>query len=390
VTGPGERGVGAGAPSGPDERGTRLGGRPTTVTVGASSGSYQVVVETGAIRRLPDFVGRTAPAHRYAVIADDQVGPLHGVDARDALEGAGMRAELFTFPAGEAHKTRESWADLTDAMLAAGYGRDAAVVAVGGGVTTDLAGFVAATYMRGIPVVQVPTSYLAMIDASVGGKTGVDVPAGKNLVGAFHPPRLVLADPEVLETLPASERAQGLVEAFKHGAILDADYFARLTDGAEALLAAHPDTAAEAIRRSIELKAAVVEQDEREGGLRLILNFGHTLGHALEAAADFGVGHGTAVAEGMLLEAEIGERLGVTAPGTRARLADGLGRLVLPELPSLDPDRVLGYLGVDKKARGGVPRYVLLRRLGEADPWDGWSRPVAPDLVEEVVRARLG
>jgi len=363
---------------------------PRAVTVGASAGSYQVLVEIGGVRRLPDLVRQTAPAHRYAVIADDRVGPLHGVDARDSLEGAGMRADLFTFPAGEANKTRRSWADLTDAMLVAGYGRDAAVVAVGGGVTTDLAGFVAATYMRGIPVVQVPTSYLAMIDASVGGKTGVDVPAGKNLVGAFHPPRLVLADPDVLATLPEGERAQGLVEAFKHGAILDADYFARLTDGAEALLAAHPHAAADAIGRSVELKAAVVEQDEREGGLRQVLNFGHTLGHALEAAADFGVGHGTAVAEGMLLEAEIGERLGVTAPGTRARLADGLGRLGLPELPSLQPDRVLGYLGLDKKARGGVPRYVLLRRLGETDPGDGWSRPVAPDIVADVVRARLG
>lgn len=359
------------------------------VSVGARAGSYDVVVGVGALAGLPALLRSRAPAFRYAVISDSRVAPLHGEVVRAACERERLDVRLFSFPEGEAHKTRESWASLTDRLLEAGFGRDSAIVAVGGGVTTDLAGFVAATFMRGIPVVQVPTSYLAMIDASVGGKTGVDVPHGKNLVGAFHAPELVVADPAVLGTLSAEERAQGLVEAFKHGAALDAPYFDRLTECLPALLEADPDAAQEAVARSVELKAGVVEADEREGGSRQVLNLGHTLGHAIEAASDFAVGHGTAVAVGMLLEAEVGEQLGVTEPGTRARLQSGLAGLALPSLPELDAERVLGYLATDKKTRGGRPRYVLLRRLGEVDPGDGWTHDVPDPLVLDVLSARL-
>ena len=199
----------------------------------------------------------------------------------------------------------------------------------------------------------------------------------------------MLVDPEVLVTLSVEERAQGLVEAFKHGAILDAAYFERLVTDTPGLLEARQAPAFEAVARSVELKAGVVEADEREGGFRQALNFGHTLGHALEAASDYRVGHGTAVAAGMLLEAELGERLGVTEVGTRERLEEGLAGLGLPELPRLDTGHVMSYLSADKKARGGRARFVLLRRLGETDPSSGWSREVATEMVRDVLHSLL-
>jgi len=363
----------------------------TMVQVRTRDGSYDVVVRAGALAELPRLVTDRVPARRFAVIADDNVAPTHGRAVMQAGLDAGLDVSLFTFPAGEASKTRKSWSILTDEMLEAGFGRDSCVIAVGGGVTTDLAGFVAATFLRGIPVVQVPTSYLAMIDASVGGKTGVDVHAGKNLVGAFHPPSLVVADPEVLATLPLGERAQGLVEAFKHGAILDAAYFASLEEDVADLMAAETDVAGPAVARSVELKAAVVSEDEFEGGYRQILNFGHTLGHALEAASGYSLGHGSAVALGMLMETRLGERLGVTEAGTYQRLRTALEALLGPlENVETDPGSAVRYLRTDKKVRAGRPRVVLLRTLGEVDPGEGWSHEVPEELLAEALDAGLG
>jgi 3-dehydroquinate synthase len=356
----------------------------STVRVRTRDGGYPVLVGVGLLSQLHRVLEEHAVARRYAVISDDRVASLHGHPVMERLRDAGLDASLFTFPAGEASKTRDSWSILTDEMLEAGFGRDSCVVAVGGGVTTDLAGFVAATYLRGIPVVQVPTSYLAMIDASVGGKTGVDVGAGKNLVGAFHPPRAVVADTEVLRTLPRGERAQGLVEAFKHGAILDAGYFGDLESRMRGLLDADADMAADAVLRSVEIKDSVVGEDELEGGYRQILNFGHTLGHALEAASKYALGHGSAVALGMILEAEIGERLGVTEPGTRERLASVLDTLVEPAR-GLDVEAAVPFLRTDQKVRAGRPRVVLLRKVGEVDQGDGWSHEVAESVLVDVL-----
>jgi len=359
----------------------------TGVEVGVSGGSYEVVVGSGLLARLPTLLPNNVRAHRYAVISDENVAPLYGSAVLEALTSTGVDARLYSFPPGEASKTRENWSMLTDAMLDDGHGRDSCVVAVGGGVTGDLAGFVASTYLRGIPVVQVPTNYLAMIDASVGGKTGVDVRAGKNLVGSFHAPRAVFADSDTLATLPDAERVQGLVEAFKHGAILDAAYLDWLTTAADRLLAVDTETATEAIVRSVRIKADVVTRDEREGGVRQVLNFGHTVGHALEAATGYAMGHGTAVAAGMLLEAELGERLGITEGGTRAQIASSLSRLglSLDSVPSVDPEAAMGFLASDKKARSGRPRYVLLRRLGEVEDEEGWSREIPDSLVRDVL-----
>jgi 3-dehydroquinate synthase len=257
-------------------------------------------------------------------------------------------------------------------------------------VTGDLAGFVAATYMRGIPLVQVPTSLVAMIDASIGGKTGVDVEAGKNLVGAFHPPNLVLADPELVATLPRAERAQGMIEAVKHGAIMDEAYFTELEREMPAILDGEAASLARAVARSVELKSAVVSEDEREAGRREILNFGHTFGHAIEAACSFRVPHGTAVACGMILEARLGASLGVTGPDVVERLEQAIGRVGLPSsMPdSAAPDDILTYLASDKKVRHGQTRFVLLSEIGAVHPADGsWSHPVEEDVVSDLVNS---
>jgi 3-dehydroquinate synthase len=358
----------------------------------ARGGGYPVVVAPGAVDTLPALLERHAPAHRYALIADARVAELHGRRIRQKVEATGRSVSLLTFPPGESLKSRATWSDLTDALLAGGMGRDGCVVALGGGVTGDLAGFVAATFMRGIPVVQVPTSLVAMIDSAVGGKTGVDVPAGKNLVGAFHPPRLVVADPELALTLPASERAQGLAEAIKHGAILDLPYLEGLEASADALLAGEVDITTWAVRRSVRLKADVVSEDEREGGLRQILNFGHTLGHALEAASDYAIPHGSAVSLGMLLEARLGEALGVTASGSAHRVAAAARAFGLPtryRLPAA-AEELVRATRADKKARQGNVRYVLLREVGSVARGEGWSHAVPDEAVEAVLAEAAG
>lgn len=357
----------------------------TRIDVRSGVGTYPVHVGPGAIADLPDVLGGHATSSHLALISDDRVAPLHGASCAAVLRDAGYHVSEFSFPAGEASKTRKSWSILTDQIMDAGLGRDGCVVAVGGGVTTDLAGFVAATYLRGVPVLQVPTSYLAMIDASVGGKTGVDVKSGKNLVGAFHAPLAVVADTEVLATLPDKERRQGLVEAFKHGAILDETHFERLRADLAPLLSADAAVAHDAVVASVHLKARVVEEDEFEGGYRKILNFGHTMGHAIEAASGYALGHGSAVALGMLAEAEIGERIGVSVEGTRSRLHEGLGALALAVPDTIDPEAALVYLNVDKKAVAGRPRFVLLEQIGCVATGEGWTHEVPDALVREVM-----
>ncbi len=364
-------------------------GGPAGVHVRAGEGrhDYRVLVGPGLLEEVPSLLRAHVPAHHYALIADAMVGELYGRRLHERLVEAGLLCELLTFPAGERSKTRATWSDLTDEMLAAAIGRDGAVLALGGGVTGDLAGFVAATYLRGIPVVQLPTSLVAMVDSAVGGKTGVDVPAGKNLVGAFHPPRLVVVDSNTVATLPRGERAQGLIEAFKHGAIMDEPYLSQLERDLSALLDGEPDATARAVLRSIEIKARVVSEDEHEAGLREILNFGHTIGHALEAQADYRVPHGTAVGAGMVLEGRLGEALGVTEPGTSERLARIVERLELT-LPPLTPDEAsaaLAFVRVDKKARRGRARYVLLEAPGHVARGERWSREVADEAVTRVL-----
>lgn len=342
------------------------------VTAGGVDRSYPVLIGCGARASLAQVVRDHADAARVAVISDERVAGLYGADIVAHLQEAAIPAELFRFPEGESSKQVGEWRRLGEALLAGGHGRDTCVVALGGGVTGDLAGFVAATHMRGVPVVQVPTSILAMVDASVGGKTGINTPQGKNLVGAFHPPRAVLIDPEFVATLARDARAQGLAEAVKHAAIQDADYGGRLEAQAEALLDGSPERTQEAVTTSVRIKAAVVTEDERESGRREVLNFGHTLGHAFEAASAYRLPHGSAVAIGMVAEAEMGVRLGHTHADTPERLRGLLRRFELPvrlpEPPRIE--RILAVLDTDKKARRGNVRTVLLERFGQVRRWD--------------------
>ena len=356
----------------------------------AGDDGYAVHVQRGALHRLDDIVDGVADAAAYAVIADDRVAALHGAAAVQSLARRAP-VQLFSFPAGEANKVRASWADLTDALLAAGLGRDGCIVALGGGVTGDLAGFVAATYLRGVPLVQVPTSLLAMIDAAIGGKTAVDVPAGKNLVGAFHPPRVVVIDPVVLDTLPDAQLRAGLAEAVKHGAIADAVHLRGLPALAGSLLGRDEAALDTIIRRSVEIKADVVSADPRETGRRAVLNFGHTIAHAIETVSDYGVPHGFAVAKGMVLEARIGEAAGVTEPGTAATLARVLTALGLPTgVPQgMSRAALIEATRSDKKARASRVRYALLARIGEParGPDGAWTIVLDDEVVAAALRA---
>jgi 3-dehydroquinate synthase len=351
---------------------------------------YRVTVARNLLSRIGDLSDAVTRAHRYAIVTDDHVGPLYADRVRVAL-GTG-RTTVYTIPAGETHKTRETWAQLTDAMLSDGLGRDTALIALGGGVIGDLGGFVAATYMRGIPYVQVPTTLLAMIDASIGGKTGVDTPAGKNLVGAFHQPAAVVADPNVLQTLPRDHLRGGLAEAIKHGVIADAAYFEDVAAAAPAIVAG-PQNAADALERvvvrSIGIKADVVRRDEREGGVRKTLNFGHTIGHAIELRSAYRMLHGEAVAVGMVLESAVAERLGVAEPGTTERVRAAVERTGLPARRPADqsPAEILSATRTDKKVRGGTVEYALPSRVGAmAGAECGWAVPVADEIVLEVLR----
>ncbi len=351
---------------------------------------YPVLVARGVLGALHDLVERHAPNHRYAIIADATVDALHGDTAAAGFPGA--RTLRLTVPSGETEKTRAQWERLTDALLAWGAGRDTTIVALGGGVTGDLAGFVAATLHRGVPVVQVPTTLLAMVDSAVGGKTGVDTRAGKNLVGAFHDPRLVVADVDTLRTLPAEVRADGLAEMIKHGLIANADAFTELCGLLPELAGPAGAEVAELpalVSRSVAIKAHVVRQDAREAGLRQILNAGHTIAHAIEHCLHYTVSHGSAVAAGLVIETRLAERLGVAEPGLGDVVADAVRRAGLPSGPpsGVSGEALVAATRTDKKTRGGQVRYALPERLGRMSPGPDrlWSTPVDDAEVLRVL-----
>ncbi len=360
----------------------------TRLPVGAGL-PYPVVVEPGSLDKIGEFVRRVAPAFRYAIITDSHVGPLY---SSAVAQSCGVEPDdVLAVPAGEGSKTRGSWGWLTDEMLSRNFGRDSAVIALGGGVVGDLAGFVAATYMRGIPVVHVPTTLLAMIDSAIGGKAGVDTPSGKNMVGAFHQPNGVLVDTEVLATLPLSELRTGFAEALKHGVIADRGYFESVVSAIPAIVysvAEARDSVSGLVVGSIEIKSRIVSRDVHEGGLRKILNFGHTAGHAAEILSGFTISHGEAVAMGMVIEARIAELAGVAEKG----MADAIRRAVqgagLPVvLPvGMDADRMLDVMRTDKKVRGGMIQYSLPGAIGKMAGSDtGWTVSVADEIVREVL-----
>jgi len=322
---------------------------------------------------------------QVAIVTNDVVASLLLGRARKALEGAGARVTQIVLPDGEQTKAWPSLERIFDALLAARCGRDSLLVALGGGVVGDLAGFAAAVYQRGIDYLQVPTTLLAQVDSSVGGKTAINHPQGKNMIGAFHQPRAVIADVSVLATLPDRELRAGLAEVIKHGFALDAPFVDWLEANIEKLVRREGAALAHAVRRCCELKAAVVAADERESGERALLNFGHTFGHAIEAAGGYGTWlHGEAVAAGMVMASELSQRLGLVAKKDVERVRSLVQRAGLPVAgPKVPAPQLVGLMAVDKKNVRGASRFVVLEGIGRAVLKEG----VDVELVREAIAA---
>jgi len=343
---------------------------------------YDIHIGPGLLDRLGDLVRPLRPS-RLLVVTDVRVGPLYASRAQAALEPVAPTA-VFELAGGETGKDMRAVEAVLDALLAAGADRKSGVIALGGGVVGDIAGFAAAIYMRGIRFVQVPTTLLAQVDSSVGGKTGVNHPRGKNLIGAFHQPQAVVADTDTLRTLPPRELSAGLAEVLKHGLLADAEYFAQVTKDLPRLLACEERPLADAIARSCEIKAAIVARDEKESGERALLNLGHTFGHAIEALTGYERWlHGEAVGCGMCLAADLSERLGLIARADveaveRAVAAAGLPR----RIEGLSRAAALESMRGDKKAEAGEIRFIVLERIGRAI-----QRSVPPAALEATLAA---
>ncbi|MFQ5880381.1 MAG: 3-dehydroquinate synthase [Dehalococcoidia bacterium] len=351
-------------------------------------GSHGIVVGWDVLDELGALMADAGMKDAAYVVSDATVFPIYGERALASLRGAGFVADAYLVPAGEASKTLETAAAVYDWLVAHRAERRQAVVALGGGVVCNLAGFVAATFLRGVPLVHVPTSLLAMVDAAVGGKTAVNHREAKNIVGAFYQPRLVVADVATLKSLPPRELASGWAEVIKHAFIMDEELLALLEGETEAVAALEPEVTTHVVRRSMALKAAVVSEDEREEtGRRTILNYGHTIGHAVEAAGEYGrFLHGEAVAVGMVGATEVGHRLGATPPALAQRQRDLLQRFGLPtEARGLDQGRVMAAMALDKKVSERAIRWVLLEDVGHPV-----LRSAVPlSLVQEVVAGLL-
>jgi 3-dehydroquinate synthase len=342
------------------------------VIVRTPGGDYPVLIGTGVVAEIPRLLGRKPVPSSLYVVTDSRVRSLHGKRLDRCLRGPRLPVARTVLPPGEGSKNLRSMERIWRAIIRSGADRRVCLVAHGGGVVGDMAGFAAATILRGAQFIQVPTTLLAMVDASVGGKTGVNVPEGKNLVGAFHQPRAVVMDIDALATLSRRQQRNGWAEVLKTAAIRDARFLGRLDREREALLQRDPGALASVVARCVKIKAAVVEADERESGLRMILNFGHTLAHGIEAAQGYrGLLHGEAVAVGMVFAARLGERLGRTAPGTAARLERLISGYGLPVgLRDGDSSRILKSMALDKKRGPKGLRWVLLTRVGQAEVVD--------------------
>ena len=354
---------------------------PQTVTVATPDSRYEILIGGGLTGDAASWQGLPKAA-QAVIVTNPTVDALHGAALRRALAPLYPRITTLALPDGEVHKDWPTLNLIFDHLLREGCDRRTVLFALGGGVVGDITGFAAATYMRGVPFVQVPTTLLAQVDSSVGGKTAINHPAGKNMIGAFYQPRRVLCDLDTLDTLPARELAAGLAEVIKYGPIADAAFLDWIETNLDALLARDRAALAHAVRRSCEIKAWVVGQDERESGLRAILNFGHTFGHAIEAGLGFGEWlHGEAVGCGMVMAAELSAALGLVAPAFVDRLSCIVARAGLPVRgPALGAARYLELMRVDKKAEGGEIRFVVIESIGRAA-----MRPAPDDLVARVI-----
>ena len=300
------------------------------LTVGLGERSYPIFIQQGLLDKIGTRLHQSPFAKRYGIIADDHVAGLFGAELLDSLHRHDIKAELLTFARGEASKNLATIEQLASSLARMGFDRKDGLLALGGGVTGDITGFLAACYMRSIPFAQIPTTLLAQVDSSVGGKTGVDIPEGKNLVGAFYQPKAVFIDSQVLRHLPESELLNGLAEVIKYGVIYDRDFFKFLEMSRKDILGLNLQILEDVIARCCKIKAAVVEADERESDLRRILNFGHTIGHAVEAVSGYSMAHGAAVATGMVAAAEIAVLKGILDQREKDRLQDLIHAFGLP------------------------------------------------------------
>jgi 3-dehydroquinate synthase len=353
-----------------------------SIAVGLAGRTYSIHIGAGLLDRLAGFVAPLAPTS-ILVVTNEVVAPLHAEKALTALRSVSRTAQL-TLPDGEHTKRWDSVARILDALVAHGADRKSIVVALGGGVIGDLAGFAASIYMRGIRVVQVPTTLLAQVDSSVGGKTGINHPSGKNLIGTFHQPSAVVSDTDVLQTLPSRELAAGLAEILKHGLLADAQYFDEVVAGLPALRERDATALTRAIARSCEIKAGVVGRDERESGERALLNLGHTFGHAIEALTGYTQWlHGEAVGCGLVLAADLSKRLGLIGERDVRNVQHAVALAGLPpRIDGLGADEALQSMRGDKKAEAGAVRYIVLESIGRAA-----QRPVPDALVRETLLA---
>jgi 3-dehydroquinate synthase len=345
------------------------------IFVKSSAGKYAVVCGAGALARLSVEIANIGKFSSVHVVTSRRVWSAVGKFVSRGLGGA-RAVRLHTFPDGETAKNLKSVEGIARSLVKAGADRNAVVIAVGGGVVGDVAGFAAASYLRGVALVHVPTTLVAQTDSAIGGKTGVNLPEGKNLVGAFYPPRMVVVDTNVLKTLPQREFCGGLAEVIKYGVIADAKLFAFLEKNVEKLLARDSLALGHVIARSVEIKAEVVGKDERESGLREILNFGHTFGHALESATAYKkYQHGEAVAWGMMAAALFGHEIQITPAADVSRIISLIRRMgKLPAWPDVAAKRLIELMGSDKKTRNGKLRFVLTPGIGKAATFDAGER----------------
>lgn len=355
--------------------------------VEAASRRYPVFVGWGLLAKLGEKMKQAGLFGKTVIISDSLVFPVYGDQAKKAMEKAGFEVSHLSVPAGEASKNIKEAVKIYDFLIRQRVERKDVIVALGGGMVGDLVGFVAATYMRGIPWVQVPTSLVGMVDASIGGKVAVDHPQGKNLIGAFYQPRFVLADVQTLSTLPQRELRSGWAEVIKHGLILDAEFFKMLEDNAEKLVNLTPETTAKVTARSICIKARIVSEDERETGKRIILNYGHTLAHGLESATSYTIFlHGEAVAIGMMAAAKLSRRLGLLTKDAVQRQQALLKKFLLPvSCKGVDINKVLIAMALDKKVRSKDIQWVLLEDIGKAVIRTHVSKNDVLNVLEEVI-----
>lgn len=351
--------------------------------VGLGNRSYPIYIEPGCLDNIGEDLKRRNIGNRYAIIADANVAKLYGDRLLQILFQSGLKARLFPFPAGEKSKNLFTIEALASRMVQAGYDRQDAIIALGGGVTGDISGFLASAYMRGIPFVQVPTTLLAQVDSSVGGKTGVDLAEGKNLVGAFYQPKAVYVDTEVLSTLAKEELLGGLAEVIKYGVIRDVEFFKFLEEYRRKILQLDSEVIVKMISTCCEIKAEVVEADEREGGLRKILNYGHTIGHAVEGASNFQLIHGLAVAIGMVAAAKLSVMRETLTGKEEERIYSLISAYGMPvSVPHhLDRDTIKKYLKTDKKAVAGKVFYILPDGIGSTYITD----EITEDMVDAVI-----